>query len=208
MQYYLSSYKLGNETQKLQEIVKSTNKKCAYIPNAMDWATDLERLTKGNLSDLQDLESVGIAAKILDLRHFFGQKEKLQKELEKYDIIWVRGGNCFVLRQAMKLSGFAEILQEFHTQKVDKIYGGYSAGICVLAPSLKGIDLCDDPSIFVYPQIQEIIWEGLGILNYSIAPHYKSEHPDSSFIEKSVEYFIDHKILFKALKDGEVLVIE
>lgn len=142
----------------------------------------------------------------MDLRQFFGQKEELAKELENYDIIWVRGGNCFVLRQAMKLSGLDTILQEFHNQKVNKIYGGYSAGICVLAPTLKGINLVDEP-ICIYPETSEIIWTGLGILDYSIAPHYKFEHPESADIDKVVEYFIENKMLFKALKDDEVLIV-
>ena len=107
----------------------------------------------------------------------------------------------------MKLSGFDNILQEYHRQKVNKIYGGYSAGICFLTPNLAGIDLVDEP-ICIYPEIQKIVWQGLGILNYSIAPHYKSDHPDSSLITKSVEYFIKNKILFKVLEDGEVIVIE
>ena len=72
MQYYLSSYKLGNKTKKLQDLIYKTNKKCAYVPNAMDWATDLERLAKGNKSDIQDLANIGIDAEILDLRNFFG----------------------------------------------------------------------------------------------------------------------------------------
>jgi dipeptidase E len=206
MQYYLSSYKLGNETEKFQNMVSKTNRKCAYIASSMDWATDLDRLAKGNQADLQDLARLGIKAGIVDLREFFGQKERLEKELEKYDVIWVRGGNVFVLRQAMHLSGFDLILQKWHQDKIEKIYGGYSAGICVLTPTLRGLEMVDEP-ICIYPETQKIIWEGLGILDYSIAPHYDSDHPESPLIKKVVEYFIQQKVLFKALKDGEVLII-
>jgi len=36
----------------------------------------------------------------------------------------------------------------------------------------------------------EIIWAGLGLIPFCIAPHYRSDHPESALIDKSVEYFI------------------
>ena len=32
-------------------------------------------------------------------------------------------------------------------------------------------------------------------------------HPESAAIEQVVQYFIDHHILFKALRDGEAIVV-
>lgn len=46
------------------------------------------------------------------------------------------------------------------------------------------------------------------MLDYVIAPHYKSDHKESKDMDKVVEYMIDNKILFKALRDGEVIIIE
>ncbi|WP_301108021.1 hypothetical protein [Sporosarcina sp.] len=46
------------------------------------------------------------------------------------------------------------------------------------------------------------------IVDYAIAPHYKSDHPESQDIDRSIEYMIDNKIPFIALKDGEVLIVE
>ena len=40
----------------------------------------------------------------------------------------------------------------------------------------------------------ETIWEGLGFVEFSIAPHYRSEHPESEDIEKVVQYF-EEKII-------------
>jgi dipeptidase E len=51
-------------------------------------------------------------------------------------------------------------------------------------------------------------WQGLNILDYVIAPHYKSDHRESEDMDKAVEYMIDNKILFEALRDGEVIIIE
>lgn len=46
MKLYLSSYKLGNKTPKLKEMIPENNKKTAFIPNALDFATDEERRKK------------------------------------------------------------------------------------------------------------------------------------------------------------------
>jgi dipeptidase E len=95
---------------------------------------------------MTDLEPFSFNINHLDLKKYFGKSEELKQELEKNDIIYIRGGNTFVLRQAMKLSGFDNILKELIASNSDMIYSGYSAGICILAPSLKGLEIIDDPA--------------------------------------------------------------
>lgn len=210
MKFYLSSYKLGNEenVEKLKKMISGTNKRIAYIANALDYSTDAERRNKSEATDIDDLSKIGLTPEKVDLRDFFGKKIELKKTLEKFDILWVRGGNTFVLRQAMKLSGFDEIIKEFFKQNKQIIYGGYSAGACILAPTLKGLSIVDSPNEKPYGAEHEIIWDGLGILDYSIAPHYKSDHPESTDVDKEVQYMTDEKISFRTLQDGEVIIIE
>lgn len=208
MKFYLSSYKIGNEERKLMEIAKNGNKKVAYINNALDFATDLERKNKSDAIDVSDLNRVGFTVDILDLKKYFGDSEGLEEKLDQYDVIWVRGGNTFVLAQAMRISGFDEIVKKYYRDKKDILYGGYSAGVCILGPTLKGIHLADDPNQKPYGEEHQTIWEGLHVLEYTIAPHYKSDHPESKDIDRSIEYMIENKIPFKALKDGEVIIIE
>jgi dipeptidase E len=205
MKFYLSSYKLGDKTNELKELIANKNKKTAYISNALDFSSDLERREKSEAADIADLEAVGMAIEKVDLRDYFGKQEELKKKLDEYSLIWVRGGNVFILRQAMKLSGFDEIMTQL-LKKDDMIYGGYSAGVCVLAPTLRGIDLVDDPNIHPYPKQTEIIWEGLSILDYSVVPHYASDHAESDVVYNVIKYMIDNKILFKAISDGEVII--
>jgi dipeptidase E len=88
------------------------------------------------------------------------------------------------------------------------VYGGYSAGIDMLTPSLHGAELVDDPTIVPAGYESPIIWECLGLVPYAIAPHYKSKHPESTAVDKSVEYFIDNHIPFIAIRDGEAIVVE
>ena len=129
-----------------------------YIPNAMDGysAPEGQDIHARNLSELQTL---GCDVEILDLREYFGQSEALAEKIATLRGVWVRGGNTFVLRQAMKLSGFDRIIQTL--ERDDFVYGGYSAGVCVLAPWLDGLQLVDNPEMFPYPECDQTIWEGL-----------------------------------------------
>lgn len=205
MKFYLSSYKLGKEIDALKALIP-TNKKTAFISNALDFSSDLERRKKSEQSDIDDLAGVGLNVELVDLKEYFGRQNELEKKLNEYGVIWVRGGNVFVLREAMKRSGFDVILKNL-TQKEGILYGGYSAGVCILAPTLRGIELVDDPDIKPYGDGTETIFEGLHIIDYSIVPHYQSNHPESEKMETVVEYMKKNGIPFKALKDGEVIVV-
>jgi len=207
MKFYLSSYKVGNETDKLKALIPRDNKKTAYISNALDFSNDAERRKQGEQSDIEQLKLFGLDVELLDLRDYFGKKTELEKKIAEFGVIWVRGGNCFVLRQAMKLSGLDDILKDL-LKKDDILYGGYSAGVCVLAPTLKGMELVDDPNVKPYDSQKETIWDGVGILDYTILPHYKSDHPESGKVDEAIEYMTKNKIPFKTLRDGEVIIIE
>ena len=206
MKLYLSSYFLGDHPEKLADLVGS-NKKTAVIQNAVDYSPDLERRKARLERNCEQLVALGLEPEELDLRNYFGKPAELEEKIKTYGLLWVTGGNCFVLRRAMQESGLDEILIK-HKGKDNFAYGGYSAGVCVLTPTLKGIDLADDPEIIPEGYKEQTIWDGLGLLNYSFAPHYRSNHYESEMIERCVEYFIENKMLFKALHDGEVLIEE
>jgi len=208
MKYYLSSYKIGGEkeVQQLKGLIPS-NKKTAYISNALDFSDDAERRKQSEQADIDQLVAVGLEIEYFDLRNYFGQPEKLEADLKNYGVIWVRGGNVFVLRQAMRLSGLDNVLKKFAGEDNDVLYGGYSAGVCVLSPSLKGLELVDDITKFPYPHQQEVIWEGLNLIDYAVAPHYKSAHPETKLVDKLVEQYEKDGTPFKTLSDGEVIII-
>jgi len=77
--------------------------------------------------------------------------------------------------------------------------------VCVLAPRLEGLHHVDDPTVCPYPG-SSVIWEGLGILDYLVLPHYKSDHPESANIDRDVEYCTKNGIPFRTLRDGEVII--
>jgi len=206
MKFYLSSYKMGKKTRKLKTMLPK-NKKTALISNSLDCYSDMKRRKKNETENIKDLKKIGLDVEILDLREYFGKKEMLRKKIKEFGVFWVMGGNTFVLRQAMKLSGFDVILKSL-LKRDDILYGGYSAGICILGPTLKGLTIVDNPRLKPYGKKYKTVWDGLGILNYTFAPHYKSDHPESKLISKEIERMIENKMLFKALKDGEVIIIE
>lgn len=206
MKMYLSSFRLGNNPERLANMI-SGNKRVALIGNAMDFVIKEDRFVSIQ-KDFVELKGIGIKAEELDLRKYFDKPEELKRIMNKYDAVWVRGGNTFVLRQAMKKSGFDEIIKE-KVKDPEFVYGGYSAGVSVLSPDLHGLELCDQPNIKAegYGEMNTV-WEGLGILDYSVAPHYKSAHPESEAVDQIVKYFVDNGIKYKAISDGDVIIVE
>ncbi|MBC7708388.1 Type 1 glutamine amidotransferase-like domain-containing protein [Polaromonas sp.] len=202
---YLSSYRLGNKPDELLKLLGS-KKRTALIVNAIDSLEPQERKIR-LLEEVERLKSIGLEPVEIDLRNYFGKTDELKAELLQFDLIWVRGGNVFILRRAFKQSGadtfFAKMLQ---TEQV--VYGGYSAGICILQPHLRGIELVDQPDVIPNGYQAEVLWDCLGLLPYCVAPHYKSDHPESADIDKTVDYFVDNHIPFIALKDGQAILID
>lgn len=205
MRLYLSSYKLGSETRRLKSLIP--NGKIGYIPNALDFSyADPERRRKSIEEDINSLNSLGLEVELVNLRDYFNKHDELKKKLEELQAIFISGGNVFVLRQAMRLSGLDEILKDLRSDN-DFLYAGYSAAGCVLAPNLKAYEIVDKPDI-PYEELKEIIWEGLGLVDFTFMPHWDSDHPESDDIDKEIEFCKKNNIRYKAIKDGEVLIFE
>jgi dipeptidase E len=207
MKFYLSSFKLGNNPKELVRMM-APGTEIGYVPNACDYSNvDLERLKEGNNNDIAELSNLGLKVQFLDLREYFGKKKKLKNTIAGLSAVFFRGGNTFILRQAMRVSGFDEIFKEL-LKRNDFVYAGYSAGIVVLAHDLNAVEIVDNPTDKPYKEIRDTIWQGLGYLDYLILPHYKSNHPESPAIDKLVEHCLKNSIPFRTLKDGEVIIIE
>lgn len=205
MKYYLSSYEIGNETDKLKSLVPKG--KIGYIPNARDFTgADPERRAKRNEKDMGSLRELGLEVEMVNLQDYFGKQDELKKKLDELGAIFISGGNTFVLRQAMKLCGLDEILKELRADN-DFLYAGYSAAGAVLAPNLKAYEIVD-PVDTPYPEQKEIIWEGLGFVDWAFMPHWNSNHPESADIEKEIAYCKENSIPYRAIRDGEVIIIE
>ena len=205
MQLYLSSFKLGNKQEFLKDWANRKSNKILLIPNARD----LKVYDKEEKEKIQQyvkmLEDVGFKVTLLDLKKYFNDNKKLYEDIRSYNAFCVTGGNVFVLRQAMKLSGFDKYLKDNRINS-NMLYVSWSAGSCVLSDNLKGLDLVDEP---VNPyNDDEIMYEGISFLNYCLVPHYKSDHKESIFIDDVVRYMNKCGRNYKAISDGDVLIEE
>ncbi len=205
MRFYLSSFKLGEQSHLLAELYGNA-KPVAYIANALDHVKDKAWFEQWVSKDIGELSSAGLRVERLDLREFFNDECSIRKAVANYSGVWCSGGNVFVLRQAMRLSGFDELMigkdlsEEF-------TYGGYSAGCCVLSPTLKPYALVDDPDVYHYSRENETIWDGLGILDFAFMPHFQSDHSESALIDREIAYCEANGISYRAFRDGEVLIL-
>ena len=96
MKFYLSSYELGNEIEKLKKLIPKG--RIGYIPNARDFTgADPERRERRNKNDMQSLRELGLEIEMINLRDYFGKQSELKKKLEGLGAIFISGGNVFVL---------------------------------------------------------------------------------------------------------------
>jgi dipeptidase E len=207
MRFYLSSYGMGHEVEALKRLIPTDNAKFGYVPNALDFTgADPERRRKQGLATMDALRQVGMEPELLDLKDYFGKQSALEAKLAGLGGVWVAGGNTFVLRQAMRLSGLDEVLKGGALRK-DFLYGGFSAAGCVLAPDLHPYEIVDNATDLPYPEMKEVLWDGLGLVDFAFMPHFDSDHAESADIDKEIEYCRDNHIPYKAVRDGEVIIL-
>lgn len=202
MVLYLSSQKFGNNVKFLKKWIENHNKKILLIFNALD-AKEKEKIEFNIKEDTELLQEIGFNVKLVDLKDYFQNNKKLNQDFNKYSACCVMGGNVFVLRQAMRYSGFDEFLyQKFSDNNF--LYIGYSAGSCVLCENLKFFDIVDEPIKFY--EKNEIIYNGLNFIDYIFIPHYESDYHKVNLIQEVVEKCKIENKEFRAVRDGEVII--
>ena len=119
--------------------------------------------------------------------------------LNKYDVIYLTGGNPISFKQNILQSGLESHLLNLIVE--DTLIMGASGG---------SMQFTKNVSLFrlVTETVEQVIrehpnYEGLNIVNYEFLPHYNSM--ESSFIEKVSEYSkgIDHDIV--SITDGSAI---
>ncbi len=143
--------------------------------NAVDFG-DKERKSQNTQNQIQQLVGLGFEASELDLRNYFGKEEVLEKYLREIGLVWIHGGNAFILQRAFAQSGFRKIIKEMVVRD-QIVYAGFSAAVCVITPTLHGAELVDDPTIVPEGYDEKFSWDGLRLINYNVAVHYQSDHP-------------------------------
>jgi dipeptidase E len=206
MRFFLSSFRFGDRLDLLLGML-GKGARCGVIGNALDAIPAAERATYArDVHDpIAELRAVGVGAFDLDLRLYFGAPERLAETLSKLHLVWVTGGNAFLLRRAMRQSGFDGMIGEFLAN--DRlVYGGWSAGAVVAGPDLRGVELLDDPKQLAEGYDSAPVWDGLGLVPFHLVPHYESDHPDSEAAGRVTAYLLDHALPYRTLRDGDVLI--
>ncbi len=206
MRLYLSSFRMGDDFGHLMNALPAGSA-VAVVSNAVDFIPLDDRVAYArNVFDpVEHFRSFGLEAFDLDLRKYFGRSRELEVEVAKVQLIWANGGNAFMLRRAMAQSGLDRILRERVTAGT-LIYGGWSAGSVVAGPTLQGIEMMDDPHVLVDGYVPEPVWEGLGLVDFSIVPHFQSDHPEAEAAARTVAWMTERGLPFRALRDGEAVV--
>lgn len=165
--------------------------KIALVPNA-DLKNKLR--IKGYKQFLKDN---GFKVTLVDLNKFQGNE--LYIELLKYEIIYLFGGNTFILLQKIRESGLDKILPKLLEKGI--IYLGQSAGACVMGSSIEPMSSMD------HPELAELDnYDGLKYANFVFIPHYKN--PKYFAAIKQIEKIYSKKFKFKKFTDSQGLIIE
>ena len=120
---YISSKQFGCQTDFLKNWITKNNNRVLLIANALD-AKDEMKIKNNIENDKKILNEIGFEVTVVDLKDYFNEQEKLLKDFALYNAYCVIGGNVFILRQAMKLSGFDNYLKSI-SKKDNYLYIGY-----------------------------------------------------------------------------------
>lgn len=197
MKLYLTSYRIPTPDELFALLPKPAMAcRVAIIPNAKDYKLPQERAESLDAL-IYDLAKYGFGTTVIDLREY-DDPDRLKEALQAFELLWVAGGNSFILRSEMRLSGFETIVRELLDNGL--VYAGESAGAMVAGTSLEGADVADEPDM-----ADEYITEGLGLIDKIIAPH--ADSPD--FVEyinhMKKRYGNDPRVVY--LRDNEALVV-
>ena len=206
MRLYLSSFRMGDHPEYLTALAGESGRSAVVIANALDDApAGVRRSGVGN--ELAALAGLGFDAVELDLRDYFGDQQRLRRDLGGFCLAWLRGGNVFMLRYALFRSGGDVIFRDLLAADT-LVYAGYSAGACVLSPSLRGLEAVDDAGAVTRVYGAEPVRDGLGLLDEVFVPHYRSPgHPETAAIERVVARYEADGVAYRALRDGQVLLV-
>lgn len=207
MRLFLSSQDFGKHADVARKMAGANNK-ALYTKNAQDDKPPEER-NFSNPEKQKMFEDAGFELEFLDLRDYFGKEKELEAKVKEAGSFWSSGGNTFILRRAMAASGLDNILKKFLGE--DKIlYGGWSAGACIAAENLHGIEYGDRPQPSAVPDNypnKETVWEGLGLVDFMVIPHYKSDWFGAE-ADECVEYFEKSNRPYKTIEDGQVVIVD
>lgn len=202
----MSSFRMGDHPEHLVALAGEGGRHAVVIANAMDDPpADVRR--SGVERELAALNDLGFDAVELDLRDYFGQERRLRRDLAGVALAWLRGGNVFMLRFALSRSAGDVVLGDLLAADA-LVYAGYSAGACVLSPTLRGLEIVDDAGAVMRIYGSEPVWDGLALLKEAFLPHYQSPgHPETAAIALVAARYQAEGVSYRPVRDGQALLV-
>lgn len=199
MKFYLSSIGIKSPEEFYELAGKSSGIKTAFITNAFDYKSPEDKKVRIDLI-VQELTRVGLDLHEINLRSYNNEPGRLKDDLLGFDVMWVCGGNVFLLRELMKRSGLDKVLGDVLESGV--VYGGDSAGAIVVGPTLAGFERADHVD-----QVDEVIYEGLGLVNFVVVPH--AGNPKFQQLLEAITKDLQNKeVPFEVINDEQAVVVD
>ena len=205
MRLYLSSYRTQDTAGDLLDLAGGPCR-AVVISNAVDMIPMAQRQAYARKihDPVVELRDAGLDAADLDLRDYFGAPAALERDLADVGLVWAVGGNAFLLRRALRQSGL-DVLLARRLAEDSLAYGGWSAGACVAGSTLRGVHLMDEPELVTPGYDREVIWDGMGLVDFAIVPHFASDHAEAEAADRAVAYMAANVIPHRTLRDGEAI---
>lgn len=132
-------------------------------------------------SDMNALKDCGFEIEILDIS--VTDENTIKNQINKNDFLFVSGGNTFYLLQELKRKNADIMIIDFINE--NRTYIGSSAGSIILTKDIKYIEKMDNKAVAKDLTNNR----GLGIIDFYLLPHYKSE----PFTDIAEEIYNDYK---------------
>lgn len=129
-------------------------------------------------------------------------KAEIKKRLQNADLMYIVGGNNFILPDLFKETEFDDVLKEFANEKVVM---GTSAGSIVLGRQIESDGYWKARYGITNEEIKN---KALGLVDFNIVPHYKREDHkqwDSEFLEKALA---DNSFEVYAIMDEQAVIYD
>ncbi|HEV2551636.1 MAG TPA: hypothetical protein VGU20_30280 [Stellaceae bacterium] len=72
--------------------------------------------------------------------------------------------------------------------------------------SLRGLEITDDAEEIPAGYDASVVWDGLGLLPFTLVVHFKSDHPETESADREIAFYEANGIPYRTLRDGEALV--
>ncbi len=127
-------------------------------------------------------------------------REQLEADLDKFDYIYLSGGNTSHLLQQSQKSGFISLIREL-VQEKRKIYIGTSAGSIIAGPKLP--DYFSDEKV----KLEDI--RGYNFVNFTIMPHWGSDSFKDLYLGERLKIaYKKDQVPFVLLTDNQYVYVQ